>query len=172
MKKIFVAVCALGLVSFAHAQTAPATPATTNNATTQQQDFSKVIEVTDVDHDLGKIPFGKPVEYEVTLKNISSDSVKLLNVQAGCGCTTPKWEAGPYAPGESFKIKLGFNGMTKGTFSKYVTVFLTNGLSKQLRFHGETFEAPDNAAPANGAVGQLKPSSIMDNVPSTLNEPK
>ena len=156
MKKVFVAVCALGLVSLAHAQTAPAT---TNNAAVQQQDFSKVIEVTDVDHDLGKIPFGKPVEYEVALKNVSSDSVKVLNVQAGCGCTTPKWEAGPYAPGETFKIKLGFNGMTKGNFTKYVTVFLTNGTSKQLKFHGETFEAPDNAAPANGAVGQLKPAS-------------
>ena len=155
MKKLFVAVCALGLVSFAHAQTAPAT---TNNAATQQQDFSKVVEISDVDHDLGKIPFGKPVEYEVTLKNVSSDSVKLLNVQAGCGCTTPKWEPGPYAPGQTFKIKVGFNGMTKGQFSKYVTVFLTNGLSKQIKFHGETFDTPDNAAPANGAVGQLKPS--------------
>jgi len=157
MKKLFVAVCALGLFSFAHAQTAPAT--TSSTPATQQQDFSKVIEVTDVDHDLGKIPFGKPVEYEVAMKNISSDSVKLLNVQAGCGCTTPKWEPGPYAPGESFKIKLGFNGMSKGQFSKFVTVYLSNGLSKQLRFHGETYEAPDNAAPSNGAVGQLKPSS-------------
>ncbi len=170
MKKLFVAAGALCIMTLAHAQTAPA--ATTTGTTVQPQDFSKIIEISDMDHDLGKIPYGKPVEYEVNLKNISSDSVKLLNVQAGCGCTTPKWEAGPYAAGQSFKIKLGFNGMTKGAFSKYVTVFLSNGASKQIKFHGETFEAPDNAAPANGAVEKMKPSSVVDNIPSTANEPK
>lgn len=154
MKKFLVAVCAVCLVSIAQAQTAPAA----TNAAAQAQDVNKVLEITDVDHDFGKIPFGKAVEYEVNIKNISSDSVKLLNVQAGCGCTTPKWEAGPYAPGETFKVKLGFNGNSKGNFSKFVTIYLTNGLSKQLKFHGETFDVPDNAAPANSAVEKMKPA--------------
>ena len=85
------------------------------------------------------------------MKNISSDSVKIQNVQVSCGCTTPKWQAGPYAAGENFKVTLGFNGYTEGHFEKSVTIFFENGLSKQIKFHGETFKAPDDAAPASAA---------------------
>lgn len=156
MKKLLVALSTVLLFSAANAQTSTTTPATTQPAA---QDVAKVLQVSDADHDMGKIPYGKPIEYEVSVKNISSDSVKLQNVQAGCGCTTPVWKPGPYAPGETFKIKVGFNGSTKGVFNKNVTIFLENGLSKQIKFHGETFETPDNAAPANSAVQGMKPSS-------------
>ena len=155
MKKMMVAFSALLMLSAAHAQTSTTT--TTNQPTAQ--DVAKYLQISDADHDMGKIPFGKPIEYEVSVKNVSSDSIKLQNVQAGCGCTTPQWKPGPYAPGETFKIKVGFNGSTKGTFTKNVTIFLNNGLSKQIKFHGETFETPDNAAPANGATQGMKPSS-------------
>ncbi len=155
MKKMMVAFSALFILSAAHAQTSTSTPTTNQPAA---QDVAKYLQINEVDHDMGKIPFGKPIEYEVAVKNISSDSIKLQNVQAGCGCTTPQWKPGPYAPGETFKIKVGFNGSTKGVFNKNVTIFLTNGLSKQIKFHGETFEAPDNTAPA-GAAQSMKPSS-------------
>ena len=156
MKKLMVAFSALLLISAAHAQTS--TPATTT-AQPAAQDVSKFLQISDADHDMGKIPFGKPIEYELSVKNVSSDSVKLQNVQAGCGCTTPQWKPGPYAPGETFKIKVGFNGSTKGSFTKNVTIFLDNGLSKQIKFHGETFETPADAAPANGAVQGMKPAT-------------
>ncbi len=155
MKKILVAFSALLLLSTVHAQTST----TTTTAQPAAQDVAKFLQISEVDHDMGKIPFGKPIEYELSVKNVSSDSIKLQNVQAGCGCTTPVWKAGPYAPGETFKIKVGFNGSTKGAFTKNVTIFLENGLSKQIKFHGETFETPDNAAPANGALQGIKPSS-------------
>jgi hypothetical protein len=32
-------------------------------------------------------------------------------------------------------------------------------MSKVIHFHGETFDVPANAAPANDAVQQLKPAS-------------
>jgi hypothetical protein len=155
MKKIFVAATAFLLTSALHAQTT--TPATNTGSATQfQQDISKYIDFKETDHDFGKIPYGKPVEFEVEMKNISKDSIKITNVQVGCGCTTPKWQPGPYAAGETFKITLGFNGYTEGHFEKYVTIFFENGLSKQIKFHGETFKTPDNPAPANGAVQKLK----------------
>ncbi len=159
MKKLMVAFSTLLILTAAHAQTST-TPATAPTSTKPiAQDIDKFIQVSDADHDMGKIPFGKPIEYEVSVKNVSSDSIKLQNVQAGCGCTTPVWKPGPYAPGETFKIKVGFNGSSKGGFTKNVTIFLDNGLSKQIHFHGETFDTPDNAAPANGAVQGMKPSS-------------
>jgi hypothetical protein len=93
------------------------------------------------------------------MKNISNDSVTITSVPPSCGCTTPKWQPGPYAPGETFKITVGFNGNANGVFSKMITVYFKNGMSKVIRFHGETFKAPDNPAPANASVQQIKPAT-------------
>lgn len=122
----------------------------------QQNDITKFVEFKDLDHDFGKIPFGKAAGYELEVKNISKDSIKIENVQVGCGCTTPKWSAGPYAPGETFKIGIGFNGATDGEFHKVVTVFLSGGLSQVIKFHGQTYKAPENAAPGNPVIEKLK----------------
>ena len=162
MKKMMVAFIALFVLSAAYAQTSTTS---TTTAQTSAQDVDKVLQISDGDHDMGKIAFGKPVEYVITVKNIGSDSIKTVTAQAGCGCTTPMWEdskstvQGPFAPGQSYKLKLGFNGGTKGSFTKVVTLHLDNGLSKQIRFHGETFETPADAAPANSATQGMKPSA-------------
>lgn len=155
MKKLSFLLCAfLFTATLVNAQT---TSAGSDNTQTPQ-DITKVVQFNELDHDLGKIPYGKPVEYDVVIKNISNDSVKIANVQVGCGCTTPKWKPGPYAPGETFKVTLGFNGYTEGEFRKFVTIFFDGGLSQQVKFHGETYKTPENAAPANGAVQKLKPT--------------
>ena len=90
MKKITVLLSVLALTVFVNARAQTSAP-----ATDPQQDITKVIEFTDLDHNFGKIPQGKPVEYDVILKNVSGDSVKIENVQVGCGCTTPKWKPNP-----------------------------------------------------------------------------
>ena len=162
MKKMMVAFSALFILAAAHAQTSTTTAAAAQVPT---QDVEKVLQISDADHDMGKIAFGKPLEYVISVKNISVDTIKTVTAQAGCGCTTPTWEnskstvEGPFAPGQTMKLKLGFNGGTKGSFTKVVTLHLDNGLSKQIRFHGETFETPADAAPANGAVQGMKPST-------------
>jgi hypothetical protein len=92
------------------------------------------------------------------MKNISSDSVTIEDVKVGCGCTTPKWQPGPYAPGQEFDITIGFNGYTEGQFNKVVTLYFKGGLSQLIKFHGETFKQPDNPAPGNTGVQQLKSS--------------
>lgn len=119
-------------------------------------DITKVIQFKELDHDFGKIPYGKPAEFTLDMKNISPDSVTIQDVKVGCGCTTPKWQAGPYAPGKDFNITIGFNGYTEGQFNKVVTIYFKDGLSQLIKFHGETYKQPDNAAPNNKAVQQLK----------------
>ncbi|MEP7317938.1 MAG: DUF1573 domain-containing protein [Panacibacter sp.] len=151
MKKIFLIVSALFIIMAVNAQT--------TTAQTQQADITKFVEFKELDHDFGKIPFGKPAEFDLELKNISKDSLKIENVQVGCGCTTPKWSAGPYAAGETFKIGIGFNGATDGEFHKVVTVFFTGGLSQVIKFHGQTYKTPDNAAPGNSAIQKMKPGT-------------
>ena len=119
-------------------------------------DIAKVVQFKELDHDFGKIPFGKPAEFDLAMKNISKDSITIEDVKAGCGCTTPKWQPGPYAAGQDFSITIGFNGYTEGTFNKIVTIYLKGGLSQVIKFHGETFKTPDNPAPGNTAAQDLK----------------
>lgn len=131
-----------------------------NAQTVNAKAVAEIIEFKDIDHDFGKIPYGKAAEYELEMKNISKAPVKIENVQVGCGCTTPKWEPGPYAPGETFKVGIGFNGATNGVFQKTVTIFFNDGLSQVVKFHGETYKTPDDAAPANAGLKKLKSEPV------------
>ncbi len=151
MKKLSVLFVTMFTCILVHAQSADV-----SNPDLEKPDINKVVKFSEVDHDFGKIPYGKPAEFDISITNISTDSLSLENVQAGCGCTTPKWQAGPYAPGETFKITIGFNGYTEGAFAKTVTVYVKGGYMQILKFHGTTYKAPDNPAPANGGVGELK----------------
>lgn len=154
MKKITFLAAVLFMAFTANAQ-----QVTTEAQKTQQQpkDIAKYVEFKNAEYDFGKIPFGKPAEYELMVKNISNDTVTLDRVQVGCGCTTPKYEAGKkILPGESTKVTLGFNGSSDGTFTKFVTIFFNDGMSKQVSFKGETYKTPEASAPANGGVQKMK----------------
>ncbi len=128
------------------------------NAVNQNKtnDINKIIQFKETDHDFGKIPYGRAAEFDLEMKNVSNEPLMIQNVQPGCGCTTPKWQPGPYKSGESFKFTIGFNGYTEGQFNKIVTVTLSNGMSQVIKFHGQTYKAPDNAAPANAAIERIK----------------
>jgi hypothetical protein len=151
MKK-FTLLAALVIAAFSvQAQDAVATAAPAQKNIKEYLSFSEVV------HDFGKTPYGKAVEFDITIKNISKDSVKIDNVKVGCGCTSPKWQPGPYAPGETFKITLGFNGSADGPFEKYVDLYFSGDLHQQIKFHGTGYKVPENPAPA-GANQKMKPA--------------
>lgn len=152
MKKILFLASALFVTGLLKAQNS-------TTAQTQAPDITKVVQFKELDHDFGKIPFGKPAEFDLEMKNITKDTLRIENVQVGCGCTTPKWSPGPYAAGETFKVGIGFNGATDGEFHKVVTIFFSGGLTQVIKFHGETFKTPDNPAPGNSAIEKLKPGT-------------
>lgn len=125
-----------------------------------QADITKILDIKDANHDFGKIAYGKPVEFDVEIKNISKDSVKIESVKVGCGCTTPRYEAGKsFGPGETIKVTLGFNGFAEGHFEKSADLFFNNGLTKKVTFHGEGYKVPETPAPANGVVEKMKKGS-------------
>jgi hypothetical protein len=158
MKKVSLLFMSLFIAAIINAQ-APATTAQASASTVAPAaDVSKALTFKEENHDFGKIPYGKPVEFDVEIKNISTDSVKIENVKVGCGCTTPKYQAGPYAPGEAFKVTLGFNGYTEGTFEKYVDIFFNNGMTKQIRFHGVGYKVAETTPPNTG-IQKLKNGS-------------
>ncbi|MBS1627426.1 MAG: DUF1573 domain-containing protein [Bacteroidetes bacterium] len=148
MKKIFFFTLVFSLAHIVKAQ-----------HTEQVKDITKYVEFTNAVYDFGKIPFGKPVEYNVTIKNISNEPIWVNEVSVGCGCTTPKFEKGKkYDSGETFTVTLGFNANTMGAFSKYATIYFNNNaFNKQVTFHGETYTV-QATAPANSALEKIKPA--------------
>lgn len=121
----------LGVVSFA-AMNAVA------QSTSQQPEVDKTVLVTPLNYEMGRIPAGKPLEYNVTIRNIGRDTLWLRDVKAGCGCTTPKFRSNEaILPGKSTYITLGFNGDAHGEFTKFADAYFNDGsLTKHLTFHG------------------------------------
>lgn len=103
-------------------------------------DGYKYIKIDDADHNFGDITYGTAVEYPVKMVNISSDSVRLTNVVVSCGCTTPEYTKGVYAPGDTITMKVGFNGHADGNFNKTLSLLFEapeGQFVKILRFEGK-----------------------------------
>ena len=107
--------------------------------------------------DFGKIPQGKPVTHVFELTNKGKDSLKIVNVQASCGCTTPEWDRDKaIAPGGSTKITVGYNAAAEGPFNKPVTITYNGTEVKQIFIKGEVWKTPAASAPENKSLGDLK----------------
>lgn len=142
MKKLFLILLLIPLAFIGKAQT-----------TASAED---VLEIKSLEHNFGKIPQGKPVYHFFELVNKGSKPLKLDNVTASCGCTTPEWSRDEIAPGSTAKIKVGFNAASEGPFDRTITIFYNTDKTKVLRIKGEVWKAPAGAAPANASVQFLK----------------
>ena len=122
------------------------TPAPDNSLVMKEESF-----------DFGKIPQGKPVTHVFELQNAGKTSMKLVNVQASCGCTTPEWEKDKeIAAGGSSNIKVGYNAANEGPFTKSITITYNDNQTKQIIIKGEVWKTPAASAPNNAAAAELK----------------
>ncbi len=111
----------------------------------------------EAEHDFGKIPQGKPVTYVFEVSNTGKTALKIDNVQASCGCTTPEWDKEKaIEPGAASKITVGYNAAAEGPFTKLVTITYNGTQTKQLTIKGEVWKTPAASAPANAGVNELK----------------
>ncbi|HTB52677.1 MAG TPA: DUF1573 domain-containing protein [Ferruginibacter sp.] len=107
--------------------------------------------------DFGKIPQGRPVKHVFEVVNNGTDSLKISNVQASCGCTTPEWEKDKVvAPGKTTIITVGYNAAAAGVFSKTITITYNNKLTKFITISGEVWKTPATSAPENKELGDLE----------------
>jgi hypothetical protein len=91
------------------------------------------------------------------VKNNGKDSLKISNVQASCGCTTPEWDRDKsVAPGISTKITVGYNAASEGPFTKFITISYNENQSKQISIKGEVWKTPASSAPENKNLENLK----------------
>jgi len=123
---------------------------------TDQQTPADPLAVKEDLHDFGTIPQGKPVYYFFEIVNNGTVPLKLENVQASCGCTTPEWNKEPIAAGSADKIKVGYNAAVEGPFEKFITITYNGNQTKQIRINGAVWKAPAGSAPANSSVQFLK----------------
>lgn len=142
MKKLFLFLLLMPLAFIGRAQT--------------EAQPGALLEFKETEHNFGKIPQGKPVYHIFEIWNKSSQPLKLDNVQASCGCTTPEWNREEIAPGTASSIKVGYNAASEGTFEKFITVTYNSNQTKMLRIKGEVWKAPASSAPSNASVQFLK----------------
>jgi Protein of unknown function (DUF1573) len=119
-----------------------------------------VLKLKESEHNFGQIPQGKPVYYTFEIVNTGAQALKLDDVHASCGCTTPEWSREPIAPGATAKIKVGYNAAAENYFEKSITITYNTNQTKQLKISGTVWKAPEGAAPANASVQFLKKQTL------------
>ena len=115
-----------------------------------------VLEIKENTHNFGKIPQGRPATTTFEIVNTGTAALKLDNVQASCGCTTPVWSHDPIEPGATAKIVVGYNAYGEGAFTKTVTIVYNTNMTKMLTISGEVYKTPATSAPDNASVQLLK----------------
>lgn len=162
MKQLFTLLTSICLVLAAKAQQSTITTAndnpalvTTNTITISQAD--EMLTLKEAEFNFGKIPQGKPVTHIFEVTNKSTIPLKIANISASCGCTTPEWEKDKVvAPGEKTNITVGYNAAAEGPFTKFITVTYNDSQTKQITIKGEVWKTPGSSAPENKALNDLK----------------
>jgi hypothetical protein len=117
---------------------------------------AEVLELKENSHNFAKIPQGRPATYTFEIVNTGSTPLRLDNVHASCGCTTPEWSREAIQPGATAQIKVGYNAMAEGSFTKTVTIVYNTNQTKILTITGEVYKVPQTSAPENASVQLLK----------------
>ena len=159
MKKFFTLVFVITTVAAVNAQQTPtgtgiAEPVVASTITIPSD---QLLILKEKDYNFGKIPQGKPVMHVFEVMNKSADSLKIVNVQASCGCTTPEWEKDKVvAPDGGTKITVGYNAAAEGPFNKMITITYNGTQTKQITITGEVWKTPATSAPENNKLNDLK----------------
>ena len=141
MKKIIALLSLLACFTVGQAQITP---------------VEEVLVLKQTEYNFDQIPQGKPVYYTFEIVNTGKTALKLDDVHASCGCTTPEWNRDPIAPGATAKIKVGYNAAAEGPFEKFITITYNTNQSKQLKIKGTVWKAPEGSAPGNASIDLLK----------------
>lgn len=160
MKKILLAFLALGVFSISFAQTGHEGHNHATAVTSPAAPLDESLILKETEHDFSKIPQGKPVYHEFWIQNTGKTPLKLDNVSATCGCTTPIWSREPIAPGASTTIRVGYNAAAEGYFEKFITINYNTSQTKQLKIKGTVWKAPAGSAPVNASVDFLKKQTL------------
>lgn len=151
MKNIAIVICLFITILSAGAQSP--VPAGNGVALPRPPDF---LVLKETGHNFGKIPQGRPAVYVFEIMNTGTTPLRLDNVQASCGCTTPEWSRELIEAGGTAKIRVGYNAYAEGAFTKTVTIVYNTNQTKTLTITGEVYKSPAGSAPENPSLQLLK----------------
>ena len=114
------------------------------------------LRLKETSYDFGKIQQNRPVTHNFEVQNTGKEPLKIDNVQASCGCTTPEWNREPIQPGGTATIKVGYNAAAEGPFSKSIAIQYNGSQSATLVISGTVHKAPATSAPVNSSLSLLK----------------
>ncbi|MDE1190736.1 MAG: DUF1573 domain-containing protein [Arachidicoccus sp.] len=101
----------------------------------------------EVSHAFGNIPQGVPATTVFTYKNIGNTPLVIETATASCGCTTPEYPKTPVLAGKTGEIKVTYNAVATGNFTKMVTVkFANNQKPVLLKIEGNVVEKKTTAS--------------------------
>jgi len=91
------------------------------------------IEFDKTDHDFGDIEEeGGYAEFTFNFVNEGDEPIKITNVKASCGCTTPGWTREEVLPGDSGFVKARYNPKNRpGRFRKSLRLTTSDPVSDQ-----------------------------------------
>ncbi len=117
------------------------------------------VEVDELSFDFGYIPSGAVVGHSYTLRSQGTDSLKILGVKPGCGCTKAPLKKEVVAAGDSTTVELIYtsNKAANGRFSKSATV-TTNDKDRAsfaLSFKGKAYEHADSLTPLTLSMSEI-----------------
>jgi hypothetical protein len=94
------------------------------SSNTQSGDTGKaVITFASLEHEFGKISEGEKVGCIFTFTNTGTAPLLINNAVTSCGCTVPKYDRKPIAPGSSGSIEVVFDTSGRnGIQTKSITV--------------------------------------------------
>jgi hypothetical protein len=149
MKKIFisvVALCLMGIVTV-YAQ---------NNSST-------LVSVSQISDDAGEISFeeetydfgtltqktapNNKIAHEFSFTNTGKKPIKISQVTASCGCTTPKWSSEPIQPGKKGTILVEYDASRLGSFHKAITITSDAKTPSKIIFIKGVVEQPAATSP-------------------------
>lgn len=85
--------------------------------------------------DFGTLYRGDRIEKKLTIKNDGSDTLRIANVSASCGCTAAMLSEKIIAPGDSGSLNVGFNSENfSGKVQKNVTLTSNDPQNPTLQF--------------------------------------
>jgi hypothetical protein len=105
-----------------------------------------VISFKEYLHDFGKVTEGEKVACIFTFENTGKGPLIISSVTTSCGCTVPKYDKKPIAPGSTGIVEVVFDSSGRnGMQTKIITV--TSNASKSvvlLRITGEIITSTNN----------------------------
>jgi hypothetical protein len=90
-------------------------------------------------HDYGTIDQGANGTCEFKVTNTGDQPLIISNCKGSCGCTVPKCDTAPIAPGQSTMVTVKYDTNRSGPINKSVTISsnATNAPEKIVRIKGE-----------------------------------